>query len=117
MAAIGYVLGLINGIGDDTTRNALTAVFNYVMRQGAIGESNKATNFAWFKVSGQTPAVTNTEFSIAHGLGVPPTKFIPVVSLERGTGLVPLTVSRTPDDKRVYFTSSVANAGFSGFLE
>src|SRR6185312_11288476 len=105
-------------IPDDATRNALTGVFNYLMRNASLGESNKATNFAWFKVTGTTHATANTEFSVAHGLATIPTKFIPILGMDAvGNGLVPLTVSRLPDTKRLYFTSASTNVTFTGFVE
>lgn len=117
MASIGYVKSLLNTLPPET-KGPLSAIFDYLMRQGALGDSPKATNFAWFKVSGVTAANAGAEFSIAHGLGIPPTKFIPIVDLSAiGQSLVPLVVSRPPDERRVYFTSSSTSAAFSGFLE
>lgn len=118
MAAPGYVQSLINSIQDETTRTALASVFNYLMRQNSLGNSPKATNFSWFQVTGTTHRTAGAEFSIAHGLGVAPSKFIPVVQLDAvGTSLVSLTVSRIPDARRMYFLSPSTNVSITGFVE
>lgn len=118
MAQIGYIKTLLNGIQDEATKNALMSAFDYLLRQNALGESPKATNFAWYRVDGISASVAGTEFSIPHGLGVAPVKFIPVVDLSApGNSLIPLTVSRTPDAKRIYFISTATNTPYGGFLE
>ena len=117
MASPGYVKSLLNPLPDNI-KGPLTSVFDYLLRQSSLGDSAKATNFAWYRVTGTTAAVAGQEFSIEHGLGTPPSKFIPILDLSTpGNALVPLTMSRTPDARRVYFISSSTSVAFGGFLE
>lgn len=117
MAASGYVDQILNAL-DANIRTTLTAAFEYVMRENALGANIKAENFSWFKVTGLTPAVANTEFSILHGMDHVPTKLIPIVRLDATGGqLVPLVVTRASDAKRVYLRSSSTSASFTAFLE
>lgn len=114
MADIGLIESELGGVPPDLKR-ALVASFRYVLGNlsfGAIStERTRATNFQAYYVSGTTPAAAHTEFSIAHGLGVVPSVLFPVVGLNHvGAQIVPLTIARAADAKRVYLTSSVANA-------
>jgi len=117
MANIGYVQGLINRLPADQ-RVVLLAIFDEVMRQNRIGDSDKATNFAWFAVESTTHATANTEFSVVHGMASTPSRFIPSIRLDVvGAQIVPLKVSRLADARRAYFTSSSTSAVFGGHFE
>lgn len=114
MADIGLIESELGGVQPDLKR-ALVASFRYLLGNlsfGAISEERtRATNFQAYYLSGTTPAVANTEFSIAHGLGGTPNVLFPVVGLNQvGAQLVPLTISRAADDKRVYLKSSSTSA-------
>lgn len=61
--------------------------------------------------AGTTHATPGTEFTIAHGFGRTPYLLMPVLCLDTpGAQIVPLTVNRAADDRRIYLTSSVASA-------
>jgi hypothetical protein len=67
---------------------------------------------------GTTPSTPGTEFTIAHGFGRVPYLAVPVLRLDAvGSSIVPLTVSRVADEKRLYFTSTVASAPVSLAVE
>lgn len=92
--------------------------FEYVTRELALGDNTKAENFSWFRVSGTTHATANTEFSVAHGMDHAPSKLIPVMQLDSSGGaLVPLTVTRVSDARRIYLKSSSTGAAFVAYLE
>ena len=117
MANRGYVQSLINSLPDQY-RVTFQAIFDEVMRQNRIGDSDKATNFAWFAVESTTHATANTEFSVPHGMASIPSRFIPSIRLDVvGAQLVPLKVSRAADVRRAYFTSSSTSAVFGGHFE
>src|SRR6478752_630224 len=117
MAAPGYVNAIINGLADEL-RAPFTSIFDYVMREFSLGDGTKAENFGWYRIEGTTHATPNTEFSVAHGLDHAPSKLIPILALDVvNSALVPLTVSRVSDARRIYLKSSVASATFSAYLE
>lgn len=117
MANKGYVSSLLNSLGTDLKR-IFDLVFIEVMDHAELGGSNKATNFNWYKVSSTTHATANTEFSFTHGLPSTPKWLIPVVDLSAsGSQLVPLTVSKAADGKRVYLKSASTGAVFTCYLE
>jgi hypothetical protein len=102
-------------------RKAISAAFRYVLNNltaGAVEPGRRAKNFQWYWLQGTTPAVANTEFSIAHGLQKVPNIILPVVPLsEIGAQLVPLTVSRAADANRIYLRSSSTSAAITLLLE
>src|SRR3954468_3877182 len=117
MSAPGYVFQLINTLPVEL-RPTLTTIFEYVMRENALGANTKAENFSWFKVEGTTHGTANTEFSVLHGMDHAPTKLIPILALDDiNAQLVPLTVSRASDAKRIYLKSASTGAVFQVFLE
>ena len=117
MSSKGYVDSVLNQLPAED-RKALQPAFHHVMDEGAIGSATKATNFRWVRVSSTTAAVANTEFSIAHGLGVKPTWLIPAVDLTQvNSQLVTLTVTRAPDAHRVYLSSPSTSVVFTALLE
>jgi hypothetical protein len=75
-------------------------------------------NFGGAFVSGTTASTPGVEFSVLHGFGRVPYLVLPCAPLDTvGAQLVPLTVSRVADARRVYFTSTVASAPFTVVLE
>lgn len=65
-----------------------------------------------------THATPGSEFTIPHGFGRIPYLLLPVLPLDVvGSQLVPLTVNRAADDKRIYLTSSVASAPITVAVE
>lgn len=114
MADIGLIESELGGLPADLKR-ALMASFRYVLGNlsfGAISdERTRATNFQAYYVSGTTPAVAQTEFSLAHNLGTTPNVLFPVAALNQvGAQIVPLTIARAADAKRIYLKSSASSA-------
>lgn len=117
MAAPGYIAQILNALDPDV-RRILTQAFDYVMRESSLGANTKAENFSWFKVTGTTHGTANTEFSVLHGMDHAPSKLIPVVALDAvGSQLVPLSVARAADVKRIYLKSTSTGAIFTVYLE
>ncbi len=117
MAAFGNVDRILNSL-DASIRVPLSAAFEYVMRELSFGDSAKAENFLLYRVSGTTHATANTEFSIAHGMDHAPSKLIPFLDLTAVNGqVVPLSVSRVSDVKRIYLKSTSTGAAFVAYLE
>lgn len=76
------------------------------------------TNFDGAFLQGTTPAIANEDFTIAHGLPSAPYLLVPVLTLDvEGAQLVPLTVTRVADAKRIYLSSSAASAPFCCLVE
>lgn len=117
MASKGYIDALLNKLPSEQ-RAIFSPIFDEVLRNFRLGDSDKAQNFAWFATSFTTHATANTEFSVEHGLASPPSRFIPSLTLDQvGSQLVPLSVSRAADSKRVYFKSTSTSAAVSGHFE
>ena len=117
MASKGYVAAILNQLPSEQ-KKALQPAFDHVLDTLVLGSATKAANFQWVKVTGTTDATANTEFSIAHGLGVVPKWVIPVLDLGSvGSQLVPLAVSRAPDEMRIYLTSGSTSAAFTAMVE
>lgn len=117
MSSKGYVAAILNQLPAEQ-KKALQPAFDHVIDDAIIGTATKAANFRWVKVSSTTHADANTEFSIAHGLGVAPTWVIPALELSQvNSQIVPLIVSRAPDAMRVYLKSSSTGAVFTCLLE
>lgn len=120
MADEGYVIGLLAGIPDQTTRKVLEDAFREVLRQIRLGEPEhhqKATNFAAF-YQDSTTAGSTSEFSFQHGMNVTPRLAIPVLNLNKpGASVVPLEVSRAADGRRVYLKSTSTSAAITLLVE
>ena len=116
MADIGSVEAEFGSLPPDHKR-ALVAAFRYVLRNlsfGAVEHQKPATNFQAYYLTTTTASVANTEFSVAHGLGGAPHMLIPVLDVSAvGSQIVPLTVSRAADDKRIYLKSSSTSAALA----
>ena len=124
MADIGAIKAYIAST-PDAVKKALDQAFTYAFANYKIGPfvpmselSRRAANFQWYWLSGTTPAIANTEFSIAHGLGRTPNLILPVAPLNQvGSQIVRLTVSRAADPQRVYLKSPEQSAAFSVMVE
>jgi hypothetical protein len=114
MADLGIVKSYIAGLSNQGDKKIWTQVFTHLLQTISFGEpehETKATNLNAYFYTATTPAVANTEFSIAHGIGARPRLAIPVVDLrQQGSAFVPLRVSKAADSKRVYFTSTSTSA-------
>lgn len=117
MASVGYVRSILNQL-EASLKKALEPAFEHAMTDNIIGSATKAANFRWVQVQSTTHVDANTEFSIAHGLGVVPLWVVPVLRLDRvNSQIVPLTLSRAPDEARIYLKSSSTGAVFSALVE
>lgn len=121
MADIGYVRSVLKGIPDTTTRTVLLTVFEHLMGNmtvGAVDPNNKkATNFQWYHQP-STTATSTSEFSIVHGMDRTPQIAIPTLDLSQpGAKIVPLTVTKAADSRRIYLRSDSTNAVFSLLVE
>lgn len=117
MSDRGYVGTLLNTL-DPAIKTPLVRAFEHVMDLFKLGSGTKATNAAWYRLTATTPSTANTEFSIVHGLDVAPALLIPVLDLgSTGNAVVPLTVTRVPDAKRVYLASSSTSAAITVYVE
>lgn len=117
MASKGYIATLLNTLPADV-RKVLQPCFDHVCDTFQLGSGTKAANLAWYRLEGMTAAVADTEFSMEHGLGTAPSKVIPVLDLGLvNSRLVPLTVTRAPDARRVYLSSPTVSASFVIYVE
>lgn len=115
--AKGYVATLLNTLPADI-KGPITQAFDYVQDSWRLGDGARATNAQLYKFTSTTAATANEEFSIRHGLGQLPSKVIPVLDLNQvGSQVVPLVVSRAPDEQRVYLKSSSTGAVFQIYVE
>lgn len=97
-------------------KSGLLNAFTYTYGNLSIGASDrgKAGNFLLYYISGRTSSNANEEFSIAHGLESTPNVLIPVMKLnEVNANLVPLSVSRAADGRRVYLKSPSTSAAIT----
>lgn len=123
MADLASLLSKLSSL-DVPTKKALTALLTELVPDTRFGHptgdnaKDAAKNLGGGFFRGTTHVTPNTEFSIAHGFGRTPYLAIPVLPLDQiHTRAVDLTVTRAADDKRVYFSSSVASAAFTVYLE
>lgn len=116
MADIGYIKSELAAF-QGAEKTGLVNAFTYVLRNlafGSVEHQRPATNFQAYYLTGTTPAVANTEFSIPHGLASAPSVLLPVVGLDQvGAQLAPLQVSRAADNRRIYLRSSSTSASIS----
>ena len=120
MANASYVKSLFGGI-DATLKRALDQAWDHILtknlRFGRPTHMEASENLRGYFYTATTPAVADTEFTIAHGLGVVPYLLIPVLALDEGAKLVRLTVTRSADASRVYLSSPDTNAPVTILLE
>ena len=112
MADIGYVTGLLRGVKDEQTRNALQQIFTHILgnlRFGVPDNQTRATNGQWYWLSSTTASDTSG-FSILHGLPNAPAYGIPVLELDKvGSKAGFLTVTRAADGKRIYLRADAGS--------
>lgn len=120
MASLGYIESLLAGLPADQKRN-LRWAFQHVLQDFRLGRpeaDSRAENVQAYYFAGTTHATPNTEFSLEHGLGRAPYLLVPVLSLQDvNAQIVPLTVTRAADSRRIYLSSSVASAPFTVLVE
>lgn len=115
--ARGYISTILNPL-EASLKRVLIPAFDYLQDNWRLGTGTRATNAQWYRIESTTASVANTEFSVAHGLGVAPHTLIPVLDLTQvGANLVPLTVSRAADTERIYLKSSSTGAVVTFFVE
>ena len=116
MADLGIIESELRGISDVTLRRILTRVVRLIVPDTRFGHPTGKANDPMKNMGGgffaaTTPALADTEFSIAHNFGRVPYLAIPVLPLDQvGARVVDLTVTRGADDKRIYLSSSVTDA-------
>jgi hypothetical protein len=118
MASRGYLHALLGPL-PDRERRTLRPVLDHALTTLSIGATTgKSANFSWVIRTGTTNSTSGDEFSIEHGLGQAPTWVLPVLDVaSTGSALVPLTVSRAADSRRLYFTSTSTNVAFTIVVE
>lgn len=122
MADLGFLEGEIKAL-PEAMRASMLRIVRHLAKEMRYGHPNgdqpdPALNFGGAFFHGTTPDTPGDEFTIAHGFGRTPYLALPILVLDTvGSELVPLTVSRAADDKRLYFTSTEAGAHFSLFVE
>jgi hypothetical protein len=120
MAKSSYVQTLL-GTLDSDTRRVFSGIFDYVLQNLRVGrptDQARSENLQAYFLTGTTPAVADTEFSIAHGLASAPYLLMPVLDLQGvNAQLVPLYVTRAADASRVYLASPETNAAFTVLVE
>lgn len=122
MADLGAIEGEIKSLPIEM-RATMLRIFRLLVKDVRLGhpkgeQPDPALNMGGGFFHGTTPATPGDEFTIAHGFGRVPYLAVPILRLDAiGVSTVPLTVSRAADDKRVYFTSTVASTPVSLFIE
>ena len=114
MAQPAYVESLTGSLPPEQ-RQVWKRVFDYVLgnlRFGPVVHQTRTENHQAYWLTGTTPAVALTPFSIAHGLGRVPYVAIPVLPLDAvNAQIVPLQVPRAADASRIYLQSTSTSAG------
>ena len=122
MASLAYVEREINSLPTEL-RPALLRIFQTVLKDLRIGHPtgdvpDPTENMGGGFFHATTAATANDEFTVAHGFGRVPYLVIPVLPLDVvNAEIVPLTVTRAADDKRIYLSSSVESAPVSLWVE
>lgn len=120
MANAVYIESLLGGM-DRGLRRALRAAFEYLLGNLRFGHpvaNERTENHQLYFVEGRTSVVANTEFTVAHKLGVAPYLAIQVIDLQAvNTQMVRLRVERAADTSRLYLSSPDVNAPFTLMIE
>lgn len=120
MADFGYITREVASLPKEL-RPSFLRIFQAILRDLRLGhpaDATAATNFGGAFYEFTTPATPGDTFTIAHQFGRAPYLAIPVLPLDTvNATLVPLTVQRAADEKRIYLTSSVASATGIVYLE
>lgn len=122
MADLGYLNSIVNTLPQEMRKPILdivTAIVKDIRFGHPQGEQpDPMTNIGGGFFHGTTPATPGDEFSIEHGFGRIPYLALPVLRLDAvGSSVVPVTVARAADVKRIYLTSTIANAPVSFAVE
>ena len=121
MASLGGLEALIGSLPADTKRvmtELLRALVPF-LRFGPVEHQDKAENFAGATLV-STTATSTSEFSIQHGLGRAPFRFMPCLDLNSsGMELVNVRVSRPADASRIYLRAEAGSTGkvFAFYVE
>ena len=121
MAALGGLEALIGSLPTDTRRAMMELLRAMVpfLRFGPVDHQQKAENFAGYTMVSTTASDTG-EFSVVHGLGRAPYRFMPSLNLNSsGMETVLLRVSRPADASRLYLKAAAGstNKVFSFYVE
>jgi hypothetical protein len=122
MADLGFVSQELNALPANL-RPVFLRIFQAVLKDLRMGhptgeQPNPSTNFGAGFFDATTPSGADDEFTIAHTFGRTPYLAIPVLPLDAvGSKIVPLTVTRAADDKRIYLSSSETSAPITLFIE
>ncbi len=124
MSDLGYIEALLNALPVDQ-RVVFKNVFRAVLKDlrfghpDANGDTAQAlTNFGGAFLMTTTPAVADTEFTIAHGLGRIPYGLVPYLPLDVvGAKTVLLENTRAADDKRIYLKTASTDAPITVIVE
>lgn len=122
MADLGFVQREINTLPAEL-RPVFTRIFTAILKDIRIGhpvgsQPDPMVNLGGGFFHGTTASIANAEFTIPHGFGRTPYLAWNVLRLDAvNSTLVPLTVTRAADDKRLYLSSSVTGAAVSLAVE
>jgi len=122
VADLGTIEAEINAL-PVALRPIFMRIFRAILKDLRFGHPTGETadplkNFGGGFFHGTTPSTPGEEFTIAHGFGRKPYLAFPVMRLDAvGSSVVPLTVSTVADDKRVFFTSTEADAPITIVVE
>lgn len=122
MATSSYLKSLFGGLPADL-KLALTRAGEYILdrnlRFGPVEHQGRTENFAGVYLTSTTAAVTNTEFSIVHGLGTAPNVYFQVgkPNAVNSQWVGDLRVTRAADGNRLYFASASTGLVFSLYVE
>jgi hypothetical protein len=122
MAALGTVENEIKTLPANLQPTMLR-IFRAFLRDLRFGHPTGETNdplvnFGGAFLYGTTPSAPGDTVTIAHGFGRTPYLAIAGLRLDAvGSSIVPLTVQRAADDKRIYLTSTESDAPFTLLVE
>lgn len=122
MASLAYIEREINSLPAEQ-RATFLRIFQSFMRDLRFGhpageQPDPCENFGAGFFSVVTATTPGHEFTIPHGFGRVPYLAMPVIPLDTvGASIVPLTVSRVADDKRLYFTSTLGDVPITLYVE
>lgn len=122
MSDLGFIEAEIKSL-PETMRATMQRIFRAILRDIRFGHPSgdsrdPCLNMGAAFLHGTTPTTPGEEFSIAHSFGRTPYLAMPAVRLDSvGSSIVPVTVSRAADDKRIYLTSTIGNAPVTLIVE
>lgn len=115
MASLSLVQAKLNAL-PAALRAPMLEIFTAILRDVRFGhplgeQPDPCTNFGAGFFTATTAAIGGDEFTVTHGFGRVPYLAIPVLPLDSvGSQIVPLTVTRAADDRRIYLSSPTASA-------